>query len=79
MKASGKTIKPMGRGPSGMSMEIFLKVRERLQLIWDIPRTDLISDINYFIGEWKNDKANGYGVYRHANGAVYEGHWKEDM
>ena len=24
-------------------------------------------------GDWKDDKANGYGVYTHVNGAKYEG------
>ena len=31
------------------------------------------------IGEWKEDKANGYGVYIHVNGARYEGNWKDDL
>ena len=26
-----------------------------------------------------NDKANGYGVYEHVNGARYEGDWKDDL
>ena len=30
-------------------------------------------------GEWRDDKANGYGVYVHVNGARYEGHWKNDL
>ena len=30
------------------------------------------------LGEWENDKANGYGVYKHANGSSYEGEWKDD-
>jgi hypothetical protein len=29
-------------------------------------------------GEWKDDKAHGYGVYHHLNGATYEGEWVED-
>jgi hypothetical protein len=32
-----------------------------------------------FDGEWQDDKANGYGVYTHVNGAKYEGHWKDDL
>ena len=32
-----------------------------------------------FDGEWLDDKANGYGVYVHINGAKYEGHWKDDL
>lgn len=31
------------------------------------------------IGEWKDDKANGFGVYVHINGAKYEGYWKDDL
>jgi hypothetical protein len=30
-------------------------------------------------GEWKNDKANGYGIYKHTNGAEYVGYWKDDF
>jgi len=30
-------------------------------------------------GEWQEDKANGYGVYVHVNGAKYEGYWKNDL
>ena len=38
--------------------------------------------INYeifLIGSWADDKANGYGVYIHVNGAKYEGQWKDDL
>ena len=31
------------------------------------------------LGAWKDDKANGYGIYLHANGAKYEGEWKDDL
>jgi hypothetical protein len=27
----------------------------------------------------EDDKANGYGVYVHMNGARYEGYWKDDL
>ena len=30
-------------------------------------------------GDWKDDKANGYGVYTHVNGAKYEGYWVDDL
>jgi hypothetical protein len=30
-------------------------------------------------GDWKDDKANGYGVYVHVNGARYEGYWTDDL
>ena len=36
-------------------------------------------DGDVFDGQWKNDKANGYGVYTHVNGAKYEGMWKDDL
>ena len=36
-------------------------------------------DGDEFEGEWKDDKANGYGVYVHINGAKYEGNWKDDI
>jgi hypothetical protein len=28
---------------------------------------------------WEDDKANGYGVYVHVNGAKYEGYWRNDL
>jgi hypothetical protein len=36
-------------------------------------------DGDVFEGEWLDDKANGYGVYVHQNGARYEGEWKDDL
>lgn len=30
-------------------------------------------------GEWKNDKANGYGVFIDCNNSRYEGSWLEDF
>ncbi len=37
-------------------------------------------DGDIYDGEWKDDKANGYGVYIHAKtGARYEGYWENDM
>ena len=29
-------------------------------------------------GMWENDKANGQGIYYHANGSRYEGNWLND-
>jgi hypothetical protein len=26
-----------------------------------------------------DDKANGYGIYTHVNGAKYEGYWRDDL
>ena len=31
------------------------------------------ADGDIYEGEWRNDKANGYGTYSHSNGAKYEG------
>jgi hypothetical protein len=36
-------------------------------------------DGDVYDGFWANDKANGYGVYKHVNGAQYEGEWKDDL
>lgn len=33
---------------------------------------------DYYIGDWKDDKNEGYGVYVHADKSRYEGHWKDD-
>lgn len=30
-------------------------------------------------GSWKEDKANGYGVFVDINNARYEGYWNEDQ
>jgi hypothetical protein len=35
-------------------------------------------DGDSYDGEWKDDRANGYGVYCHSGGAKYEGHWNND-
>jgi hypothetical protein len=32
----------------------------------------------YYVGEFANDMANGYGVFRDINGGRYEGQWKDD-
>jgi hypothetical protein len=34
--------------------------------------------INLILGEWINDKANGYGEYIHMNGSRYNGEWQDD-
>ena len=28
---------------------------------------------------WENDRANGEGTYHNADGAVYQGFWKDDI
>ena len=33
--------------------------------------------IEYYDGEWLNDKMDGYGIYHYSNGDVYEGMWVE--
>ena len=30
-------------------------------------------------GQWKNGKANGYGVFVDTNGSMYEGQWLDDQ
>jgi hypothetical protein len=35
-------------------------------------------NLTTLLGEWENDKANGYGIYTHANGSKYEGQWLDD-
>lgn len=63
MRVSGKIIKLMERENSFMLMGMYLKV---------------IFSYN-IAGEWEDDKANGYGVYLHSNGAKYKGYWKDDL
>lgn len=29
-------------------------------------------------GEWKNNKANGYGILTHHDGDIYKGDWVDD-
>jgi hypothetical protein len=31
------------------------------------------------VGEWKDNKKNGYGVFYYHSGAVYEGHFVDDL
>ena len=38
--------------------------------------TELIG-CEYYDGEWKDDKMDGYGVYLYSNGDKYEGYWKD--
>lgn len=33
----------------------------------------------YFEGEWKNDKMEGFGIYHYSNGDVYEGDWFNNL
>ena len=33
----------------------------------------------YYVGEWRNDMADGKGKLVHMDGDVYEGDWKSDM
>lgn len=34
---------------------------------------------NRYIGEWNNDKKNGYGIFFYSDGSKYEGEWLNDM
>ena len=36
------------------------------------------ADCDVYTGYWKNDKADGQGVYLHADGAKYDGLWQDD-
>lgn len=36
------------------------------------------ADGDVYIGNWKKDKANGFGVYLHIDNAKYEGEWLDD-
>jgi len=36
------------------------------------------ADGDIYVGEWRNDKANGYGEYMHLEGTTYVGNWSED-
>ena len=64
IKVNGKKIKPQERANFFMLMGIFMMV---------------FNFSNKSLGEWLDDKANGYGVYTHVNGAKYEGYWKDDL
>jgi len=33
----------------------------------------------YYEGDWKNDRMEGYGIYNYSNGDVYEGQWLDNM
>jgi hypothetical protein len=64
-KGNGQKIKQTVKENSGMLMGIHVIKNHKAYIIDE--------------GEWKNDKADGYGVYIHLNGAKYEGYWKEDL
>jgi hypothetical protein len=38
-----------------------------------------MSSGNIYMGEFKNGKANGHGVYYYAKGGIYNGDWKDDL
>ena len=42
-------------------------------------RTITYSDGDVYVGEHKDDKANGQGTYTYASGDVYVGEWKDDQ
>lgn len=37
------------------------------------------SNVYVFIGEWRDDARNGYGVYTYVNGDTYEGEWSKNL
>jgi hypothetical protein len=55
MKETGETMLPLAEASSITSTAMYMMV-SCLIFIWKI-------------GEWENDKANGYGVYHHSNGS----------
>ncbi len=67
MKANGKIIKLLAKVNSSILMETYVKILRNKNNFREIDD-----------GEWKSDKANGYGVYLHVNGSKYEGYWKDD-
>jgi hypothetical protein len=30
-------------------------------------------------GEWENNKAHGFGIYKHNSGAIYQGYWRKNI
>lgn len=38
----------------------------------------IYSNGDAYVGEWKNDKFNGSGIYYHNDGVKYEGNWIDD-
>jgi len=66
MKENGRTIKLMEKGKFTILMEIFMKVYSK-------------GFINNMLGEWVDDKAEGYGIYISVESARYEGQWKNDL
>lgn len=55
------------------------KVREGFGKIIHPTSDNSLCGQEYYEGEWKNDKMNGYGIYHYSNGDVYEGDWVDDM
>ena len=64
-KASGKTTKLAEKASFNMLMEMCVNTLKTI--------------ISLDEGEWKDDKANGFGIYVHVNGARYEGNWNDDL
>ena len=46
---------------------------------WQIFNSNIDSQLTYYIGNFENDKANGYGFLKRYsdNHIIYEGHWKD--
>jgi hypothetical protein len=65
MRATGETMSLLPEASSITLMEMSM-------MVISPPFT------TFYIGNWENDKANGYGVYLHSNGSKYEGDWKDD-
>ena len=37
------------------------------------------ANLDFYEGNWKDDKANGYGEYTQSNGIIYKGEWSNDI
>jgi hypothetical protein len=53
------------------------KTSSGLNKIPDKPCSGLTRGPCKYDGEWKDEKKNGKGVYKFANGGKYEGEWKD--
>ena len=80
-RAHVRALKPLYTQRDGLHMNVDLHKYALLasgrELCDDDGNWHVDGDV--FEGEWLDDKANGYGVYVHQNGARYEGEWKDDL
>lgn len=55
------------------------KIREGKGKLIHSPNEDCSDGIEWYEGDWKEDKMEGYGVYHYSNGDRYEGNWVNNM